>query len=97
MNMPLYFSMFNRRKAKTQGFCWDLVSQTLLEITGIITPILLAGVGWLVFTLPQQLNHQDTQIKQVIDNQKEFKDKIYEHDRLIRLQEIRLTKEELRP
>ena len=97
MKVPPYSSMFNRRKPRTQGFCWDLVSQTLLELTGIITPVLLAGMGWLIFTLPQQLSHQDMQIKAVLDNQKELKDKIYEHDRMIRLQEIRLTKEELRP
>lgn len=88
---------FSRRQPKSKGFCWDLVSQVLLELTGILTPVMLAGVGWLVFTLPQQLNHQDTLIKQVLTNQEELKEKIADHELMLRQQELRLTKEELRP
>ena len=88
--------MLFKPKPKPQGFCWQLVSQGLLELTGIITPILLAGVGWLVYSLPQQLHQQETQLEQVIQNQEELKDKIANHELLLRQQDIRLTREELR-
>jgi hypothetical protein len=68
----------------------------LLELTGILTPILVAGVGWLVITLPQQLHHQNEQIEQVLQNQEELKTKIAQHEYQIRQQELRLTREELR-
>jgi hypothetical protein len=88
--------MLFKPKPKAQGFCWQLVSQGLLELTGIITPFLLAGVGWLVFTLPQQLQQQETQLNHVIKNQEELKDKIADHELMLRQQELRLTREELR-
>jgi len=75
---------------------WRLVSQLLLELTGVITPLLLAGVSWLVVTLPQQLRYQDTQIKRILDGQEELKQQVKVQDLQLRQHELRLTREELR-
>ena len=57
--------------------------------------MLLAGVGWLVFTLPQKLDVQDKHIQQVLTNQQELKYKIAQHEYLLRQHDVRLTREEL--
>ena len=86
--------MFKKKPQPVKGLCWDLFSRVLGELSGVLMPMVLAGVGWLVIHLPQTLNHIDAQQEQIIKSQDNFSVQLRDHERYLRNLDSRLTKEE---
>jgi hypothetical protein len=86
--------MFKRKPQPVQGFCWEFASKALGEMTGVITPMVLAGVVWLVITLPTTLTRLEESQKRLLEGKQDILKTLQEHDRVLENHELRIIRQE---
>jgi hypothetical protein len=86
--------MFKRKPQPVQGFCWEVASKALGELTGVITPMVLAGVVWLVITLPATLARLEESNTRLLEGKKEILKTLEQHDRTLENHELRIIRQE---
>jgi hypothetical protein len=86
--------MFKRKPQPVQGFCWDIASKALGEIAGVITPLVLAGVVWLVITLPTTLTRLEESQNRLLEGKRDILKTLQEHDRTLENHELRIIRQE---